>query len=363
MPVEPRLDALRRRLTDEGVSAMAVTNPPNLRYLTGLAGVIDEEPAHIAVVTATDAVFVTDSRYIVAATEAAHGTAWRVVLAATSATGTAVDSLHAAGADKLALESTLPYGRYQSFAEKFEGDTVAADGWVEALRVVKDADEIASITKAQELTDAAFVHLCEQVVRAGVTELEIALKLEFFMRERGSEGVAFSPIIASGPNAALPHAVPSERMLAAGDLVVLDFGARIDGYCADMTRTVVIGGASAEQRAIYDAVLSANLAGIAAGRAGLKGAEIDAAARAVIVERGYGEYFGHGLGHGVGLEVHELPSVGARAEKVVSAGSVITIEPGIYIAGMGGVRIEDLAVVEEGGLNVLTRSPKDLLEL
>jgi Xaa-Pro aminopeptidase len=191
----------------------------------------------------------------------------------------------------------------------------------------------------------------------------VALELEFFMRRAGSEGVAFAPIVASGPNSARPHATPSERALSDGDFVVLDFGARVGGYCADMTRTVVIGSASERHREIYDAVLTANAAGAAAVRADSLGSEIDAAARAVIVERGFGEYFGHGLGHGVGREVHELPGLGPRSTLPVPLGSVVTIEPGIYVPGFGGVRIEDLATVEAGGARILTRSTKSLLEL
>jgi len=363
MLTEPRLDSLRARLSDAGVDAIALTHPPNLRYVTGFLGVVDEEPAHVAVVTADDAVFVTDSRYITAARAAAEGTPWRVELTTSSASGTACEVLQNAGVKRLALETTLAHGRFLAFAKKFGGDVIEADGWVEELRTVKGRDEIAQIEAAQVITDRAFTHLLDNVLRAGVSERDVALALEFFMREQGSEGIAFAPIIASGPNSALPHATPSERVLTTGDFVVLDFGARVGGYCSDMTRTVVVGSASDEQRKVYDTVLSANLAGIAGARAGLTGAQIDAAARAVIVERGYGERFGHGLGHGVGLEVHELPGVGSRSDKVVPAGSVITVEPGIYIPGMGGVRIEDLAVVEEGGISVLARSSKDLLEI
>jgi Xaa-Pro aminopeptidase len=200
-------------------------------------------------------------------------------------------------------------------------------------------------------------------VRAGVTERHIALELEFFMRREGSEGVAFDPIVASGPNSALPHAKVTDRVLATGDFVKMDFGARIGGYCADMTRTVIIGTASTRQVEIYEAVLSANLAGIEAVEAGRPGRSIDATARAVIESAGMGSLFGHGLGHGVGREVHELPGVGPRSSKAVPLGSVITIEPGVYVEGFGGVRIEDLIVVERSGARVLSRSPKNLIEL
>ncbi len=183
------------------------------------------------------------------------------------------------------------------------------------------------------------------------------------MRLHGSEGVAFPPIVASGPKSALPHAHPGSRKIARGDFLKMDFGARVGGYCSDMTRTVAIGVASARQREIYETVLAANLAGIAAVRPGLAGREIDAVARAVIDAAGFAENFGHGLGHGVGLEVHELPGLGARSTAAVPLGSVVTIEPGVYVPGFGGVRIEDLVVVEAAGARVLTRSTKELIEL
>jgi Xaa-Pro aminopeptidase len=361
--VENHLAALRARLATEGVYAIALTYVPNVRYATGLPGVFDEEPAHVALVTAESATLFTDSRFATAATMAAAGGPWRVGCATDGVVAAACDALRSAGVTRLALESTMPHGRFLSFTERFGGEVVSADGWVETLRAVKDPEEIASIEAAQALTDRAFDHLLTDVLRAGISERHVALELEVFMRREGSEGVAFAPIVASGLNSALPHAVPCDRALASGDLVVLDFGARVDGYCADMTRTVVIGSASGEKREMYSAVLAANKAGIAAVSAGKPGREIDAAARAVIAEAGYGECFGHGLGHGVGLEVHEEPGLGTKSELPVPLGSVVTVEPGVYVPGVGGVRIEDLVVVGAAGARVLTRSAKDLLEV
>jgi Xaa-Pro aminopeptidase len=359
----PRQAVLRARLTDERADALAITDVPNLAYLTGFEAVFDDEPAHIGLVTASSTVVITDSRYFDALSAAAAGTGWRVVMARTTLAETLADELVAAGASNVALETSMPYTRFRSIESAVGVDVVECDGWVEQLRQVKDADEIARIEAAQRLTDAAFDHLIGGVLRAGVTERDVALELEFFMRRSGSEGVAFAPIVASGPNSARPHATPGDRAFADGDFVVLDFGARVGGYCADMTRTVVIGTATERHREIYDAVLAANAAGAAAVQANTPGRDIDAAARSVIVERGFGEYFGHGLGHGVGLEVHELPGLGPRSEAAVPLGSVVTIEPGIYVPGFGGVRIEDLATVEEAGARVLTRSTKALVEL
>lgn len=363
MSSESRLIRLRERLQADGVDALALTDVVNIGYCTGFSGVFDDEPAHVALVTPSEATIFTDSRYYEALREASEGSAWQVRLATSWLVSALAEDLSARGLGRVALESSMPHARFRAFVEALDAEVIEADGWVEVLRAVKDAEEVARIEAAQQLTDRAFAHLLGGVVRAGATEREIALELEFFMRREGSEGVAFPPIVASGPNSALPHALPGPRVLARGDFVVLDFGARLGGYCADMTRTVVIGSASERHREIYDAVLTANGAGEAAVKPGRAGNVIDAAARSVIDERGFGDYFGHGLGHGVGREVHELPRVGPRSEVPVEVGNVITIEPGIYIPGFGGVRIENLAVVEDAGARVLTRSATDLLEL
>jgi Xaa-Pro aminopeptidase len=357
-----RLSGLRARLVDEGVSAAVLAHVPNIAYCTGFEGVFDAEPAHLAIVTEDDALLYTDSRYVEALTSAAEGGPWNVRMPAGDLTEAVCTDLATAGVDRVSLEDTVPHARFLRFADRFAGEVVPSAGWVELLRTVKDEDEISRIVAAQELTDRAFEHVLG-VIRRGVTERDVALELEMFMRREGSEGVAFSPIVAGGLNSALPHANVTDRVLEEGDFLVLDFGARVGGYCADMTRTVVVGHASQRHREVYDTVLAASRAGIAAVRGGVTGADMDAAARAVIVERGFGEYFGHGLGHGVGLEVHELPGVGPRSGAAIPTGSVITIEPGVYLPGFGGARIEDLTVVEEAGARVLTRSTKDLLEL
>jgi Xaa-Pro aminopeptidase len=358
-----RLAALRDRLRSEGADVIALTDVSNVAYCTDFEGVFDEEPAHVALVGAAQAILLTDSRYVEAMRHAAAGTEWQVRLATGALSSAVAEELAGAEGVRLALETTLPYDRYRALQEACLGEVVEARGWVEDLRVVKDEAELRAIAQAQELTDAAFDHVLSGVLRAGATEREVALELEFFMRREGSEGVAFAPIVASGPNSALPHAVPGRRELAAGDLVVLDFGARLGGYCADMTRTVVVGTASARQREVYGTVLEANRAATAEARADKTGRQVDAAARSVISAAGFGEYFGHGVGHGVGRQVHELPRVGPNSELPIPAGAVITIEPGIYIPAFGGVRIENLAVVERGGVRVLTRSDMDLLEL
>ncbi len=361
MKADRRLGEVRARLAADGsVSAFVVSKASNVAYVTGFEGVFDTEDAHAAVITPDAAVLYTDSRYVEAATRAAEGSAWSIRQPPENIYATVCEDLAEQGIGSLALESSVPFGRFRFISEKFGGNVVAVDQWVEDVRRVKEPEEIARIAAAQELTDRAFDFVLG-VVREGVTERDIAIELEFFMRRQGSEGVAFPPIVASGPNSALPHASVTDRVVTWGDFVKLDFGARIGGYCADMTRTLVVGEPSERQREIHAAVLAANEAGIAAVRAGLLGSEIDAAARQVIVDAGFGERFQHGLGHGVGMDVHELPSVGPRGTKPVLAGSVITIEPGVYLPGFGGVRIEDLVVVEDSGCRVLTTSPKHLI--
>lgn len=362
MKADARLAALRARLEAAQLDAVLISDPVNIAYLTGFEGVFDSEDAHATVITAEATWLYTDSRYSEAAGGSAAGTPWELRLPKENLYVTLCADLTAAGVESIALESSVPYGRYRFVSRQFAGQVEGVDGWVEEIRQVKEPEEIERIAAAQELTDRAFEHILD-FVRVGATESDIALELEVFMRRNGSEGVAFDPIVASGPNSALPHAKVTGRAIQNGDFVKMDFGARVGGYCADMTRTVVVGNPSDRHREVYDAVHAANLAGISAVRAGRPGADIDAEARAVIVERGFGERFGHGLGHGVGLEVHELPSVGPRGTKSVMPGSVVTVEPGVYLPGFGGVRIEDLVVVEDGGPRVLTRSPKDLIEL
>lgn len=362
MNARERVAAVRRRLENEGLAALMVYKVSNVAYLTGFEKVFDSEDAHAAIITPMQARLYTDSRYVEAATAAAAGTEWEVVAPRENIYMTACEQLASEGVESLAVEESMPYGRFRFISEKFSGNVTPIDQWVEELRQVKNTEEIARVAAAQALTDRAFEHILEQIA-VGITEAEIALELEVFMRRNGSEGVAFPPIVASGPNSARPHATVTGRAIERGDFLKLDFGARIEGYCADMTRTVVVGEASARHREVYSAVLAANEAGIAAAKAGVPGTAIDKAARDVIDAAGFAENFRHGLGHGVGLEIHELPSLGPRGDKSVPEGCVVTIEPGIYLPGFGGVRIEDLVVVEAGGCRVLTASPKHLIEL
>ena len=363
MNVEPRLAALRRRLKDADAPAVLVTDVSNLRYLTGFDDVIDDGINAACLLTPDVARFYTDSRYVEAARAAALGGPWEIRLQQENLYVELCEELKDEEIEPLLVESSMPYGRFTFISEQFYGAVRAVDHFVEEVRRIKEPEEIERIAAAAAIADEAFVHVCG-ILAPGVTEREIALELEYVMRKNGADAaMPFPPIVAAGPNSAHPHAIPGERPMADGDLVVLDCGARVGGYCSDMTRTVVIGSADAEQRRLYDAVLAANEAGLAAVRSGLPCVQADAAARDVLEARGLGEYFTHGLGHGVGLDVHEPPTVGRRSHESLRAGSVVTVEPGVYVEGLGGVRIEDLVVVEEHGHRLLSTSHKHLIEL
>jgi Xaa-Pro aminopeptidase len=360
--VDPRIAALRRRLAGEEVEAILVTLPVNMRYITGFDRVFDEGIAAVCLVTGEIARFYTDFRYAEAARSAAEGTPWAVRVQRESMYIELCEELQAEGIVSLALESSVPYGRFKFVSEQFAGRVAVVDQWVEELRQVKETVEIEAIGRAAKLTDAAFEHILG-FVTVGMREVDVAVELEGWMRTNGAEDVAFSSIVASGENSARPHATVTTREVCAGDLLKLDFGARVDGYCSDLTRTIVVGKATQKHREVYGAVLEANEAALAGARAGMAGREIDSIARESLTRAGFGEYFGHGLGHGVGLAVHELPSLNARYRDPVRAGSVVTIEPGVYLPGFGGVRIEDLVVMEDGGTRLLSHAPKHLIEL
>jgi Xaa-Pro aminopeptidase len=238
-------------------------------------------------------------------------------------------------------------------------DLVSRRGLVESLRVVKEPEELDAIGRATEVTNATYERLAEEQF-ARCTEKDLAWRMEQLFHEEGADGLAFPIDIASGPTAASPHAVSGDRVVQEGDLVIVDAGAIVDGYCSDCTRTFAVGEVSDSLRETYEVVRRGQQAGLDAVRAGVSGRDADAAARAVIMDAGYGENFGHGLGHGVGLLVHEAPVLRPESEDVLAVGNVVTVEPGIYLSGVAGIRIEDLVVVTEEGCDVLTTFPKDL---
>jgi Xaa-Pro aminopeptidase len=362
MNVDARIEGLRRRMTEEHAPAAVVSMPSNLRYLTAFDGVIDHGINAACIVTASSARFYTDSRYIEAATEAASGGPWEVRLQKENLYAEVCEELHDEGVTALLLESEVSYGRFAFISQQFRGAVRVVEQLVEGMRQSKEPEEIERIASAARIADQAFEHMLT-VIAPGLTEAEVALELEYAMRRNGSEEMPFSPIVASGPNGARPHSIPGQRRLQAGDLLVMDFGATVGGYCSDMTRTVAIGAVSHEQRRLYDAVLAANQAGLEAVRAGIPCVDVDRAARNVLADRGLGEYFTHGLGHGVGLDIHEAPTLGPRSTQSLQAGQVVTVEPGVYVENVAGVRIEDLVVVEQAGYRRLTNAPKELIRI
>lgn len=348
------LEKLRLKMSQVPVDAFMVSNPNNWRFISGFTG-----DAGVLLISGTDAIIFTDSRYTEQAEQEAPGYQVIKTVVEKDVIKETADRL---GLKTIAFEKDyVTYARWEKLKERFSGqELIGVSGWVEELRAVKSEQEIEFIAKAQSIADEAFSRLLP-LIKPGVTEIDLALELESTMRKLGSEGVAFPFIVVSGVRSSLPHGVPTRKQLEPGDFVTLDFGARCNGYCSDMTRTVVVGHASDKHKEIYDVVLRAQLAALEVIRPGIPAREVDLAGRRVIEEAGYGEYFGHGIGHGVGLNVHEKPAVGKTSEDMLEPGMVITVEPGIYIPGFGGVRIEDLVVVTEDGKKNLTSSQKQLI--
>jgi len=355
-----RQEALVGLLEAEGLDALLVTSLANIRYLTGFSG-----SAAIVAVTRGDVLLVTDFRYDEQA-RAEAGAVARIEVERTSVWDRFFQALATLG--RLAV---VGYEAHVLSVEDAERFAQAGKPWrwkptkhlVERLRAAKDPGEVAAIRSAAELACEGLRRTLTQV-RAGLTELEIAGILEGTLRRLGSEGHPFATIVASGPRTALPHARSSRRVVAVGEWLLLDFGAQVDGYCADITRTVVVGaGATEQQRAVYELVAEAQRRARGCVRAGMSGRDADALARDVIEARGFGEAFGHSLGHGLGLEVHEAPRLSKTNVDPLPVGSVVTIEPGVYLAGQGGVRIEDDVHVSAAGPVLLSDGRTELLEL
>ncbi len=259
-------------------------------------------------------------------------------------------------------ENYLTMAEYLGYEKRLHAALTPRNHDISSLRAVKEPWELDRMRKAQDITDAAFTEVLTKI-HAGMTEKQLCAELIYCLLKNGGEGLSFDPIVVSGPNTSLPHGVPGERKLQDGDFITMDFGVLYQGYCSDMTRTVAVGHATEEMRKIYDIVAQAQTAGIAATRPGVKGKEVDAAARKVITDAGYGPYFGHGYGHGVGLEIHENPGCNAGGETIMQAGMVCSAEPGIYLPGKFGVRIEDVVIFTEDGCEDITHSPKELIIL
>jgi len=353
---EARRHALRGLLAQADLSALLVTRPANVRYLTGFTG------TYGALLLLHDrTLFFTDGRYRHQAAAEVPGV--EVVLAPGDLVG-AVGGVVRTSGDGLGFEPAgLTWGEGQRLRSGLPGQAVVpAPPLVEELREVKDERELAAMGEAARLAGEALEGVLAGL-REGVTERRVAVDLELAMRRLGADGPAFGTIVAFGEQAAEPHHRPGDRPLRAGDLVTVDLGARVDGYCADLTRTVVVGAASRRQRDLYELVRGAQAAGLACLEAGVPAGEVDQACRQPIADAGLGDSFPHPTGHGIGLEVHEAPRLRAGSRERVAAGTPVTVEPGVYLPGFGGVRIEDLVVARPGGHEPLTTVPKELLEL
>lgn len=356
-PFSSRLALLRRRMEELGLASFIVLGPANRLYLSGFTG-----DNGLLFVDAKRQVLFTDFRYREqACLEAA---AWELRIVERRLLPEFAAWLKEEGGERIGLEAEhWTLADYEVLTQSVpEKRLVPTKGLIERLRAVKDEEEIACIAAAAAVNDRVWGRFLP-LLRPGVQERDLAVELEYLLRREGADGVAFPSIVASGPRGALPHAAPSEKRLAAGELVVVDFGAVYRGYASDMTRTVALGRVGEEEKAVYRIVLAAQERALAAVRAGVDARAVDAVAREYIKEAGYGEAFGHGLGHAVGLEVHEEPRLAATAEGELQAGMVFTVEPGIYLPGRFGVRIEDLVVVTEDGCRNLTGTPKELLVL
>ena len=317
----------------------------------------------VALVTRKRAYYFTDSRYTEAAARYVQGAELSDARPVRGYTALIQEVIGDEQLRRVGFEDAyMTVQDYERYRKALSCDLVPATQLLWDLRMVKDDEEIEAMVAAQRIAERALTDILEEI-RPGVTEKEIAARLQYLMLHYGASDMSFDPIVVSGPNGSLPHGVPSERIIQRGEFVTMDFGCVYQGYCSDMTRTVAVGFATEEMQTVYNTVLSAQKAGIAAARAGLTGREVDGAARAVIDAAGYGDYFGHSFGHGVGVAIHEAPNASPLTDKPLPAGAVISAEPGIYLPGKLGVRIEDVIVLTESGCLDITKAPKELLVL
>lgn len=355
--MQERIQRLRSLLEERDLEALLVTHSVNRRYLSGFTGT-----AGVILITEKEAFLVTDFRYIEQAQKQAKG--FSIVRHNQDIFEKLAELVIQNKIRTLGFEQEhLSYGQYRALKEALKESSCRLEptsGLVEKLRLIKDEREIELIRKAVHIADQTFDHILK-ILKPGMTEREVANELEWTMRKLGATSSSFDIIVASGARSALPHGVASEKVIEEGDLVTLDFGAVYQGYVSDLTRTVAIGEPHPKLREIYGICLEAQKRGVAHIKAGMTGREADALCREYIASHGYGDHFGHSTGHGIGLEIHEGPTLSPRNETILQAGMIVTVEPGIYIPGLGGVRIEDDVLIKEDGNEVLSRSPKELI--
>ncbi|AGB18902.1 M24 family metallopeptidase [Thermoanaerobacterium thermosaccharolyticum] len=351
-----RLDAARRLLIEKELDGFIVFKPVNVTYLTGFTG--DDS---IAIISLNESYFITDSRYT---EQASHEIEDFKIIEHKSGIFEAIkDCVNMMGINKLGFEENyITFEQYNKLKNMLNVVMKPENSFVESLREIKDDTEIENIKKAQFITDETFKYFIK-FVKPGMKEKDVALEMEYYMKKLGADDKSFDFIVASGKRSSMPHGKASDKVIENGDFVTFDYGCKVNGYCSDMTRTIVVGKANEKQREIYNTVLEAQINAINNLKSGMIEKEGDYLARKIIVERGYGDYFGHSLGHGVGLEIHEKPFMGPRGTNLLKSGMVVTVEPGIYIPEFSGVRIEDMVLLKEDGVIDLTNSPKELIEV
>lgn len=344
------------KLDEYGIEALLLAADSSCHYATGVG--LSEGTAFI---TKQGCTYMTDSRYIEAAQRDISCAEVLLTNAANTPNSYISAIIAAQGITKVGFEEDrMTVDAYNKTKEALGVELVPAAGLVMSLRRSKNADEVEKLKAAQAITDKVFAEILG-VIREGMTEKELAAEIIYRFYKFGADGLSFDPIVVAGPNSSLPHGVPTERKLTPGDFITMDIGCVLDGYCSDMTRTVALGYADDEMKKVYETVLAAQKAGIAAAKAGMTGYDIDKAARDVIADAGYGQYFGHSFGHSLGLEIHEAPNASPSNKEPMPVGAAISAEPGIYLPGRFGVRIEDVIILDENGCEDITKSPKELI--
>ena len=345
------------KLKEHGLDAMLILSQAGERYAVGFHG------EGLTLVSKTGCWYFTDSRYIEAANREIADTHIDCVGGGRSHRTLAAQVIREQGMKRVGFESDHvsvdALGRYE---QELPCTLIAAPGLLHELRAAKDEQELERMRRSQAITDRVFANVLD-FIRPGMTEREVAARIVYELMRLGATRPSFDPIVAAGANGSMPHAVPGDTVIEKGMFVTMDFGGVYEGYCSDMTRTIAMGQPTDEMRLVYDTVLRAQKAGLAAAKAGVPGSEVDRAARAVIEQEGYGEYFGHSLGHSLGLEIHESPNFSPSEQTVMPVGAVVSCEPGIYLPGRFGVRIEDVVILREDGCEDITASPKDLIVL
>ncbi|WP_442601532.1 M24 family metallopeptidase [Paenibacillus sp. KN14-4R] len=351
-----RIDDLRVQLREQQLDGLLITGGSNRRYITGFTG-----SAGVALVTLDQAILITDSRYTEQAGKQAPS--FEIIQFKSSFTEQIGIECEKHGVQKLGFEQDhMTFTNYSAYKDHVKAELIPVSGYIEKIRMVKSEEEIQFIRTAAGIADATFSHILN-FIQPGKSEKDVANEMEMFMRKQGADCSAFDIIIASGYRGAYPHGVASTKLIENGDMVTLDFGAYYRGYRSDLTRTIAIGEPLAQLQEVYNIVLEAELQTIALLKPGVPCKDIDTFAHHYIDEKGYGKNFGHGTGHAIGLDIHEEPFFSTKSEKVLAAGMIMTVEPGIYLPGIGGVRIEDDVLITSTGSEVLTRSPKDLIIL